>query len=332
MVQNDPSLLSRMTAQMTPASTTVSRCNRFSLMAQPLSGRCRRLPVGMFLVTMPPFLKEVAIPEQRPNGKTKKAGDSYDDNTKPSEQSVTIPYDKILQRYIMSTTKSPAWIGVISTTGVYGDHNGQWVDELSKCLCSEDSSAADYLRWEQLWQNFGREHSSRVAIFRCAGIYGSTRSSLHTLYKRGAMSPKNQVSAPSSSSPSLSITNRIHEDDLTASVVASMLINMADAHECTTNNVEIYNLSDNLPESRQVVFDYAKQLFASRNITIPAQSTTPPQKANKRSVRRRQEVKRVCNQKMRSQLLSELKFPTYKEGLAHILDQPSTPWSDQGLF
>jgi hypothetical protein len=124
-------------------------------------------------------------------------------------------YTQILQTMMLHST-SPCWIGILSTTGVYGNHNGQWVTEESPCLVDKDSSAFRYLDHEESWKRrvmdcttvagaaaandsssspllaiAARNAGYGLRIFRCAGIYGPSQSALHTVYKN-----KQAYSAP----------------------------------------------------------------------------------------------------------------------------------------
>ena len=243
-------------------------------------------------------------------------------DTTDSVPSEMLPFAQIMQQHLISSEQCPAWVGVLSTTGVYGDHKGEWVTETSPCYCPESSNANAYLQWERAWKDFGQVNSCRVRVFRCAGIYGASRSSLHTIYKKGIEEQVDSLSTALDGPSTLpSLTNRIHESDLVAAVLASML---QDEMSSTASDFEVYNLADNLPESREVVFAYARDLFAPHGIEIPVRAN--PATKTKRSVRRSRENKRVCNRKMREHLLPQLEFPSYKEGLEDILQQPDVPW------
>ena len=233
--------------------------------------------------------------------------------TPPLDAYLVSSLTKELKNHLLPSS----WIGIISTTSVYGDHQGTWVTESSPCFGNPD-----YLAWEQQWQDFGEANNFRVRIFRCAGIYGNTRSSLHTLYSKG------MPSAQPASTTVPPVTNRIHEADLIAAVMASMA---GTESPISSSAFEVYNLSDNEPASRQEVFEYALTLMEARGVAIPA--TCPPTNnsgnpgASRRASRRGSDIKRVCNHKMRQQLVPKLSFPTYKEGLADIVRQPEAPWN-----
>ncbi|GAX26218.1 hypothetical protein FisN_16Lh044 [Fistulifera solaris] len=212
------------------------------------------------------------------------------------------------------------WIGIISTTGVYGDHQGSWVTETSVCSPSSES-ASRFLQWEHEWRKKCQHNGYQLAIFRCAGIYGPGRSALHTVYRNTA-------------SEGGGITNRIHTHDLSRAVVECMRKSRI-GDESSMGDCEIFNLADDLPESRAVVLKYARDLLQSGGLwDNTTDNMVLPSKTSNRARRRETEEKRVCNRKMKKILLdgTNLIFPTYKEGLRHILEQPSEPWWERKVY
>jgi hypothetical protein len=264
-------------------------------------------------------------------------------------------------------------LGILSTTGIYGNHDGKVVTENSPLLCEETSNAALYRQFEDDWisssvgdvVNEGDEivgnyddtrRSRRLCIFRCAGIYDSSRSALHTLYKKNqSATPTDPTRTSSSSLPTTrNKTNRIHSMDLARGVMSGMFqeVNCRD-DKVKKSEVRIYNLADNLPEARSVVLSHAQELLASigidertfgaKNETTEMTKTTTNQEASNntllsrssitRQKRRERESKLVCNKRMREELLADdgLLFPTYREGLHAIFNDPITPWQQRQL-
>ena len=221
-----------------------------------------------------------------------------------------------------------SWVGVLSTTGVYGNHDGSWVTEESECK-SSTGTAARYVEYEQAWKDRARKNSVRLTIFRCSGIYGPTRSALHTVYRSGVAAP----SIESNYTPD-DITNRIHVSDLAAAVIASMMMMEGEWSSANKrlptedNKCSIYNLSDDLPASRFEVMAYAKELFRSVHVTVPAASKVMA--SGGRAQRRSTDKKRVSNDKMKKYLFrnTAMTYPTYKEGLGSILHDRTNPWWD----
>mmetsp|Transcript_1133 Transcript_1133/g.2552 ORF Transcript_1133/g.2552 Transcript_1133/m.2552 type:complete len:441 (+) Transcript_1133:141-1463(+) len=244
-------------------------------------------------------------------------------------------------------------LGIVSTTGVYGNHDGEVVKESSKRLCEETSNADLYRRFEDEWitltgndggvkvevetqsNNNGSHCRRRLCIFRCAGIYDSSRSALHTVYKNLAVTTRANSSSPPTKSGNK--TNRIHARDLARGVLSGMF---QKGNHTDDSGVGIYNLADNLPEERSVVLSYARELLSSIGIDqrkSRTEAATNPVASNDRLLsrssttrqkRRERESKLVSNQRLREELLQKdgLLFPTYREGLCAILNDPSTPW------
>lgn len=248
--------------------------------------------------------------------------------------------------------QSDKWIGIVSTTGVYGNHDGAWVTEDSPLLCEAGGNADLYRTLEEDWMQLGRDlqssspsSSNRICIFRCAGIYDSSRSALHTLYNSRSYG-RPALTSPPPSPPGLNNggkTNRIHSFDLSRAVLASMLPERDGGVQPPTTAVGVYNLADDLPEYRTVVLAYANELLSRIADGLPpplesiadtkSYSALPSQTSAGRKSRRQRERKLVDNGRMRRELLvgnegdgDGLRFPTYREGLQTIFDDPSSPW------
>ena len=275
-------------------------------------------------------------------------------------------YDSLVRQ--SQRAAAGCWWGVLSTTAVYGNHNGSWVNEESACLVDPnlDPKAQQWMDYEHEWMQrittvsvsssppkkdgttTNQPPTTVVNIFRCAGIYGPTQSALHTVHQSGQppsirSSQENKTTIINSKNTDnrptfIPVTNRIHQDDVARAVVASMV-------ECwehtepelsrnsssrSKNHVEIYNLADDQPESRQIVLEYAAQLLATIDAMPPMKPniTEKQAKFGARQGRRSRDHKRIDNSKMKHSLLQgrPLLFPTYKEGLQSILDAPGVPW------
>src|SRR5579872_6967262 len=119
--------------------------------------------------------------------------------------------DPVLARYADAIASAPQlrWIGYLSTTGVYGDRNGGWVDEDTEPMPMSDRSRRR-LAAEQAWQRFAARCA--VDVFRLAGIYGPGRSAFDDLRAGRAR----RVIRPGHA------FGRIHRDDVVAAVLAAM--------------------------------------------------------------------------------------------------------------
>lgn len=233
----------------------------------------------------------------------------------------TIPFNGdplLLKEYtrVAETVPNKSWVGVLSTTGVYGDHEGGWVTEESECRAAT-ASTQRYLDLEEFWEQIARKHGHTCRIFRCAGIYGKTRSALHTTWKQGFRRPE------VARQPEVR-TNRIHELDIARAILASM-------KQDSPFDFRIYNLADDEPEMRSVVMDYASSLIR-KNVSIPPDPKEPRGRAfeseNTRISRRGRDSKQVSNARMKQELLPRegLLYPTYREGFADVLEHNKERW------
>lgn len=132
------------------------------------------------------------------------------------------------------------WIGYLSTIGVYGDHDGAWVDEDSECRPSQRRTIAR-VGAEGEWTALGARVGRPVAILRLAGIYGPGRNGLVNV----ANGTARRVIRPGQ------IFNRIHVDD-----IAGAILFLA---ESRTGG--IFNVSDDMPAPPQAVVEHAAGLM-----------------------------------------------------------------------
>ncbi len=181
------------------------------------------------------------------------------------------------------------WIGYLSTTGVYGNHDGGWVDEDTP-LTPNANRAKRRVLAEAQWRKFNAH------IFRLPGIYGPGRSQLDSVKDGTArrIIKANQI------------FSRIHVEDIASVLAASM-------HNPNPNR--IYNVADDEPCPPQDVVAYAAQLlgfepppeikFEDANLSPMARSFYD-------------DSKKVSNARMKKELSVKLKYPTYREGLRAI--------------
>lgn len=121
------------------------------------------------------------------------------------------------------------------------------------------------------------------------------------------------------------VTNRIHVTDIIRALLSAMFMG---EHNSDIRASRIYNLSDDLPESRLTVMQQAAELFASRRVSLNPKLRQKAQGTSPRTARRHIEVKLVSNGRLKSELLPDwLTYPTYVEGLEGIISLPSMPWS-----
>ena len=186
------------------------------------------------------------------------------------------------------------WVGYLSTTGVYGDHQGEWVDEDTPLTPSTRRG-----QWrkdaEQAWQAIP---DLPLHIFRLAGIYGPGRGPFAKVRNGTArrIVKKGQV------------FSRTHVDDI-AQVLAASIARPAPG--------TAYNICDDDPAPPQDVIAHAAELLG-----VPVPPAIPFETAEMTPMARSfyAESKRVRNDRIKAELGVKLLYPTYREGLAALLE------------
>ena len=189
---------------------------------------------------------------------------------------------------------NPKWVTYLSATSVYGDHQGEWVDELSKTNPTS-SNGVDRLIAERLWLDLASKQNIPLQIFRLSGIYSDQSNTLVRL-KSGRANVINKKNH---------FFSRIHVEDI-ANVLFKSLSNFKSS--------EIYNISDDKPSSSEEVILYGIKIL---NIKKP-KSIEVKEIESEMLKNFYKESKKVSNQKMKSFFDYNLKFPTYVEGLNNI--------------
>lgn len=182
------------------------------------------------------------------------------------------------------------WSGYLSSTGVYGDTGGAWVDEHSPIGTGRRvaRSAAD-ARWQQLRDN--------MSVFRLPGIYGPGRSPLNRVRDGRAK----RIDVPGQ------FFSRIHVDDIVNAVIASF-----------AGPAGVYNITDDMPAAQHEVIAYAARLIG---IDVPPLQTLDEANLSKMAMGFYEENRRVTNGKAKRLLEWEPAFPDYKIGLTALLEQ-----------
>lgn len=188
------------------------------------------------------------------------------------------------------------WIGYLSTTGVYGDRRGGWVDEAT-APAPNSARAQRRVQAEADWSSF----SGQVAldIFRLAGIYGPGRSAFDDLRAGTAR----RIDRPGHA------FGRIHRDDVAGAVLAAMA-------QTLLPGVRVLHGNDDLPaESTDVVAE------AARLLGVPAPPLTRFEDAalSPMGASFWAENRKVSSRLTQEQLGRNWTYPTYREGLAAIL-------------
>jgi nucleoside-diphosphate-sugar epimerase len=219
-----------------------------------------------------------------------------------SDRDIFSVYAGGLQNVLAALPGSVSRVIYISTTGVYGPHTGEWVDELTPPDPRRDGGRAS-LAAEQVLSahSLGR----RSVILRLAGIYGPGRVPHLDKLHAGEPLPV----------PSDGWLNLIHVDDAARIVVA------ADAWLAardTADGPHFFCVSDGHPVRRDGYYHEAARLLGAP----PPQFTSPP--PDSPAAERAAANRRIRNEKMRRTLGVALEFPSYREGLAAILGSTST--------
>ena len=197
--------------------------------------------------------------------------------------------DPVLGRHGEALAKAPAgWIGYLSSTGVYGDTGGAWVDESAPVgLGRRGARVAADAAWQALHE--------AVRIFRLPGIYGPGRSALDRVAGGGGR----RIAVPGQ------VFSRIHVDDIVAGVRASLRQGPAGA----------YNLADDLPTSQNAVIEQACDLAGLPwpPLTALADAGLSPQARAFYA-----ENRRVANGKAKRLLDWTPFYPDYRAGLTAL--------------
>ncbi len=189
-------------------------------------------------------------------------------------------------------------LGYLSTTGVYGDHGGKWIDE-STPVAPSSARAERRVAAEQAWLEWGAQSKVPVQIFRLAGIYGPGRSQIDALRAGTArrIVKRGQV------------FSRIHVDDVAATLEASMTHPHAG---------RIYNVCDDEPAAPHQVVEHAATLMGMQPPPLE-ELEAAALSVSEMALSFYAESKRVRNQRIKSELGITLRYPSYREGLKYIL-------------
>ncbi|WP_112664361.1 SDR family oxidoreductase [Microvirga flavescens] len=202
--------------------------------------------------------------------------------------------DPILERFgeSVARARNARWIGYLSTTGVYGDHGGAWIDE-SAATVPLSRNSVQRLATENAWRAIGERSGAPTHVFRITGIYGPGRNALADLARGKAR----RIHKPGH------VFNRIHVADIANALAASLRKPRQGA---------IYNIADDEPAPASDVVAYAARLAG-----IEPPPEIPFEEADLTPMARSfyAESKRVSNALIKSELSVKLAYPTYREGL-----------------
>jgi hypothetical protein len=188
------------------------------------------------------------------------------------------------------------WAGLLSTTGVYGDRGGEWVDEDSDLKPNNHRSELR-VKAEEDWLALHRDYGVPAHVFRLAGIYGPGR---------GPLDQVRSGHARRLIKPDL-VLGRIHLDDIVGAVMASI---------AKPNPGRVYNVTDDEPMPPQDIITYACEL-----LRVEAPPEMPYADADVPPIVREfyDDCKRVSNKRLKEELGYTFKHPTYRDGLRALL-------------
>ena len=192
--------------------------------------------------------------------------------------------DPVLDRY--GDRLGHGWLGYLSSTGVYGDAQGAWVDESAPTGTGRRSARSEA---DARWLALG------ARVFRLPGIYGPGRSALDRV--REGRAQRIDMAGQ--------VFSRVHVEDIVSGVLAGLI-----------GPPGAYNLADDLPCSQNAVIEEACRL-----LVVPPPPLQSLDEANLSPMARGfyAENRRVANGKAKRVLGWKPRYPTFREGLASLV-------------
>lgn len=195
---------------------------------------------------------------------------------------------------LLSRAPHLRWACYLSTVGVYGDHDGEWVDE--ETFCRPVSKRSNQrIAAEQAWSAFAQAKKIPLATFRLSGIYGPGRNAFINIEKGRSR----RLVKPGQ------VFNRIHRDDIATAFDAAAGLE-ADG---------IFNITDDEPAPPQDVVTFAHELQGS---TPPAEMDFETAELSPMARSFYGENKRVSNAKSKCVLGLDYEYPTYRTALTRL--------------
>jgi len=201
--------------------------------------------------------------------------------------------DPVLARHAAELAAArPLWVGYLSTTGVYGDHGGGWVDEATPLTPSTERGRAR-VQAEAAWAALGLP----LHIFRLAGIYGPGRGPFEKVRQGTAR----RIVKPGQ------VFSRIHVEDIAQVLAASI---------ARPDPGAVYNVCDDDPAPPEDVIAHAAQLLG---LPVPPAESWESAEMTPMARSFYAESKKVRNDRIKRDLGVRLIFPDYRAGLAALL-------------
>ena len=189
------------------------------------------------------------------------------------------------------------WVGYLSTVGVYGNHDGAWVDETTECRPVSKRSVYRVAA-ENAWLEFGEKTGTKVQLFRLGGIYGPGSNPLEKL-KAGK---SRRIDKPGQ------VFSRTHIEDIAGALDAAI-------HSDTSH--AIFNVVDDEPAPPQDVITYGAELLG---LDVPPLIHIDDAEMTPMARSFYGENKRVSNARVKEALGYCFTYPTYRGGLAALVE------------
>ena len=205
--------------------------------------------------------------------------------------------DPVLGRHLADLRQCAnlAWVGYLSTTGVYGDRGGAWADE-SDPVAPSMARTRRRVAAEGHWQASGLP----VHVFRLAGIYGPGRNALAAVRAGTAR----RIVKPGQ------VFGRVHVEDIVQVLRASI---------AKPNPGAIYNVADDEPAPPQDVITFACELLG---VAPPPEVPYEQAELSPMAKSFYADNRRISNARIKHELGVELRYPSYRDGLRALLDDP----------
>nr|WP_194434039.1 NAD-dependent epimerase/dehydratase family protein [Stenotrophomonas maltophilia] len=205
--------------------------------------------------------------------------------------------DPALRLLLPALQASPAlrWVGYLSSTSVYADRAGGWIDERSAADATE-AAGVQRLLAEAQWRALAGQRGIASAVFRLPGLYGPGRNALVQL----AQGRARHVVRPGQ------VFNRLHVDDLATVIIAAMR---------RPARQGLYLPSDDEPAPPQDVLAFAAKLGG---FALPLAVAWDDPVLSPTLRRFYESNKRIDSRGTREALGWQPRFPSYREGLTDL--------------
>ncbi len=212
----------------------------------------------------------------------------------PQKSGVIDQRSRALTEFFNISEVRPAKVVLISTTGVYGDCQGEWVTEVSSTQ-PQTERGKRRLDSEQVWLAWGKANHVPVVVLRVPGIYAFSRLPRERLLKR------TPVVAPEE----CGFTNRIHADDLANVCLVAMK---------KAAGGQVYNATDGHPGKISEYLQVAAHVLGMEPLPQISMEEAKKQLSSE-MLSYLSESRKISNKKMLDQLGIKLRYPDFKTGI-----------------